>query len=144
MIATVELLPACGVDEPVVGAEVDDEAARAGGFELGGDLAGGTVRQCQKNDVVAGEVFCGGVEELHVGVPAQVRLVLTEQRAGVGVGGKGANVELGVACGKTEHLSPGIAGGARDGDRKTHTYEYTRLRVFIHLRRLYGRQGNGE
>ena len=81
MRAAVELLPVGGVDEPVVGTEVDDDRAVAAGLELGGDRAAGAVRQGEDDDVVAGELVDARRGEHPVGERAQVRLVRTEQRA---------------------------------------------------------------
>ncbi|GMA26334.1 hypothetical protein GCM10025864_40930 [Luteimicrobium album] len=108
----------------MVGAEVDHEDVVR---ELRRDLAARAVRQREHDDVVPGEVVGRGRDQLAACEGAQVRVVLAEQRAGVGVRRERADLDLGMVGEEPQGLPAGVA--ARSGDRHSdrHMHDLTYL-----------------
>ena len=93
--------------------------------ELRRDLARGTVRQREDDDVVPHEVLDRRRQEDAVGQGSQVRLVLAEERARVAVRRHGADLHLGVPGEQAERLPARVPGRTRDRDSDRHMHHYT-------------------
>src|SRR5699024_4747006 len=126
MVRAVELLPGGGADEAVIGGEVDDEGVRARGFEFGGDLSGLSVRECEDDDIVAGEYLGGGLLDPKFGETGKMGLMSAECLAHGRVSAHRCDVRMGVSAQQPEALSPGVSGGTGGGNTEiVHMYNYT-------------------
>lgn len=132
VLGAVELGPGGRVDEPVVGTEVEDERVSR---QERRDLARGSVRQRQDDHVVACQVLCGRRFEDASGEAAEVRLVLTERRACVGVRSEGADLDLRVAAQEPESLAAGVSARTCYRYREDHVHNHTLRRKMMHLSR---------
>ena len=108
--AAVELLPDRRVLEPEVGAAVDDEHVVGQGRR---DRCRVAVREGEEHDVVTGERFGVGGQQLAVGQRHQVRVVLAHRRPGAGAGGHRSDLEPGVAAEQPQQLAAGVPAGSR-------------------------------
>jgi hypothetical protein len=99
----------------VVGAAVDHERALGQG---GGDLPRLAVGQGEEDDVVAGEVLGGGLDEVEVREGAQVRLQRDERLPRVLERGDGGDGELRMRGQEAQEFTPGVPACAGDGNGK--------------------------
>src|SRR5699024_7338538 len=126
VVGAVEPLPRSGTDEPVVGGEVDDEGVRTRPLELGGDRPGLTVRECEDDDVVAGEHLGGGLLDHKFGESGKMGLMSAERLAHGRMSTHRCDVQMRVSAQQPEDLSPGVSGGTGDGNTEiVHMYNYT-------------------
>jgi hypothetical protein len=101
----------------VVCAGIDHERDIAQSIRV---LAGLAVRESEEDDVVPGQDLGGGVLQGEVRERAQVRLMLDQRLARVGMRGHGADLDVRVASEQAEDLASRIAGCAGDGDGIRH------------------------
>ena len=122
VLAAVPALPGGRVGEPVVGAAVDDEDVVR---QLRGELRGPAVRQGEEDDVVSRELLGGGLGDRPVGEGGQVGLVGAEDGARGLPRRHRPDLDLGMAQGEPQHLTPDVSTGSGHGD--AHTHHYARL-----------------
>ncbi|GAA1844603.1 hypothetical protein GCM10009813_03630 [Brevibacterium marinum] len=110
----------------MVSGQVDDEGARARGFEFGGNLSGLAVWEGEDDDIVAGEHLGGGLLDHEIGISGKMGLMSAELLTRGGMSAHRCDVQVGVSAQQPEDLSPGVSGGTGDGNRKIiHMYNYT-------------------
>jgi hypothetical protein len=109
----------------VVGAAVHHEGF---GGQVRGELAGFTVRQGHKNDVVADQIRGCRVDEGQVRERTQRWLHVDQALTGIAVRGDRAHLELGVTGEQPQQFAARIPARARHCHRKNHGLNLARPR----------------
>ena len=124
----VEGLPRLRVEQPVVGAGVDDEHV---GAEFGGQGGRGTVGQREEDHVVAGEGLCRRVGDHPVSQGREVLVVGEQGCPGAGARGQRPEFDLGMGQQQPEQLTAGIAGRPGHGYGVRHRHYYAESGMII-------------
>ncbi|GAB2467733.1 hypothetical protein GCM10027265_16310 [Jatrophihabitans fulvus] len=110
-----------GVDEPVIGPEVDDPRPVR---EFGREARGRAVRQGEEHEIGRRERVRPGLRESQVGDRGQVRVHVSHALPGVAVRGDDGELEVRMTGDEAQHLATGVATGAGDGDPMSHAQNY--------------------
>ena len=128
----VEALPVGGVDQPMVGAAVEDDDVFA---ELGGQRGRVTVRQREEDDVVPREVRRRRLQQHSVGERHQLGLHGAQRRTGTAACCQRPDLDLRVRAEQSEQLTSDVPTGTGNGnlDHGKHTLSLDRLeRSIVH------------